>query len=124
MPSIAKAWLKNDAVLWEATGDFDDDGRIQVSAAVAIKCRWQDDVGDVLLPNGETIAYNHVVMVDRAITEGSILWKGKLPSLPSPAVDLDLTQAIRVIGVPDIKNRVQYREVMLMKFGRTLPTIP
>jgi hypothetical protein len=75
---------KQKAVYWppgsEATGgrDFDDYGRPMYTTAIEIDCRWDDTTEAILLPNGEQVMSRAIVIVDREVKNGGVLWLGNL----------------------------------------------
>lgn len=124
MSSFVKRWLKDDAVLWSAAQTFSDQGRMQVNSAIEIRCRWEEKTGEIINERGETIGFSDVLLVKQDIEEGSIMWRGKISDLPSNLSELTgLRQVIKFAKIGDIKGRVFYRRVMLMKYHDTLPTI-
>lgn len=113
--------LRQFAVLWPASPNAAKDGRKQVRQPVEIPVRWEWGLKlNVASPDG-TEKMIATVFIDRRITIGSILRKGKKEDLPS-IVD-DLTQVLDYKEVPDIKGRHARRLVMLGLFGDDLPTI-
>jgi hypothetical protein len=120
MPAIGKRNLKQDAVLWAASGT-DDYGEVTVSAAIGIKVRWERENKEAIDALGATIAFEDAAFVDRDIADGSILWLGKLANLPNQPEDL--RQVIQFAKIPDIKGRNFSRVVGLIKFSDALPTI-
>lgn len=111
---------RQDAVLWAVNG-ADARGNPTVSAAIALKVRWEDETREAVDENGAPIATVATVVVDRVVNVGSILWKGKLANVPSPTVDLFRVVTRR--DTPDLKNRNVRRVLGLMKWMDALPTI-
>jgi hypothetical protein len=71
--------------------------------------------------DGELIPVNGEVWVDREIAIGSMLWKGDLENLPSPATAIYVV--IAYSETPDIKGRVYERVVSVQRFKNSLPTV-
>ena len=120
MPAIESADRKQKAVLWAATG-VDDYGEHKVSAAVEIRVRWEEKRREGVNPNGNTIAVEATVVVDRVIAIGSIMWLGKKADLADPPVNLK-----QVMGrgeIPDTKGRKTRRTVLLVRHSNELPTV-
>lgn len=126
MPHFTTRNLNQYAVLYAAlnTGnpsDLDDSGTRKVSAAVQIPVRWEDDRKELEDAHGNSIIVDAVVTVDRSITQDSLMWKGQKADLPSPVTDLYVVTAY--VEVPTIKRSKFYREVGLVRYTDTLPTI-
>jgi len=121
MPSLASSGRHQKAVLWAATGNFDNEGDALISSPVEITVRWEEVLEEAVDPNGNTVAVDAKITVDRVITVGSILWLGELIDLPSPPTELK--QVIGRNHIPGIKSRQTYRSLMLMRYSDTLPTI-
>jgi len=121
MTAFTKCHLKQYAAMWGTTGDYSNDGKVELLAAVELKVRWEEDNGEVIQPNGATIGYSDRVMVSQTVAVGSIMWKGRLANVPGTPDDL--RQVIASKDITDIKGRIAYRELKLMKYGNTLPTI-
>ncbi len=123
MPAIELANRKQTAVLWAATAatGFDDYGRHKVTAATQIKVRWEEKNTEVVDANGNTVAIDVVVVVDRVVLTGSIMWLGKKDDLASPPVDLNVV--VNYSAIPDVKGRITRRVVMLRRYNDKIPTI-
>src|SRR5687768_9890959 len=111
---------RQDAVLWAIAGK-DKYVNPTVSAAIALKVRWIDKQTESLDADNQVVRSDVMVKTNRDIGIGSILWKGKLPDVPSPPTDL--YQVIQSRDVPNIKNRETRYTVFLIRFGDTLPEV-
>lgn len=112
--------LHEFAVLWENTG-YDDNGQPTVAESPEeIPCRWVEKLDQAVDKDGNLVATLIDVVVDRAITPGSILWEGQLSCLPSSPTDLKLV--VGSVKTPDIKGRNKRRVLKLMRYGDSLPT--
>lgn len=120
MPEIEVSSLHQKAVLW-AYYDTDGNGEPRVSEPVEIDCRWEHVVSQMLSPQGEPIAVDGEVFVDRVIAVGSVLWKGALADLP--ATPTALKEVLAYVEVPDIKGRNYERSVLTRRFRESLPTV-
>lgn len=124
MPDIRVSNLYQWAVLWPTTGGTAESGEPLVGPPVEIRCRWIDRRSESLDPDGQPIALDATVIVDREIPIGSNMWKGKLKDwygTGSAGSGIGL-MAVKTSGTtPDIKNRGIRRRVGLMKFRDSLP---
>lgn len=111
---------RQDAVLWALAGK-DKFSNPKVSSPVGIKVRWIKKQTESLDAKNQVIRSDVMVIADRDIAVGSILWEGKLADVPSPAVDL--FQVIGSRAVPNLKNRETRYTVFLIRYSDTLPTV-
>jgi hypothetical protein len=124
MPSIETACRFQKALLWESDG-FDDFGNYKVKAVEEITVRWEDVNKEALDAQGNTIAIDAVVVVNRQIPVGSIMWKGALSDLAGTSYlpSGGFLQVILAGDIPDIKARHFRRVLSLMRYSDALPTI-
>ncbi len=121
MPAVETDCLHQKAVLWEATGYYDNEGVATVSGTpVEISVRHINTRDETVNNRGVTVAIDTTLIVDRDITDGSILWLGKMIDLPSPLSNLK--QVVTVRTTPDIKGREMRRVVQTIRASDTLPT--
>jgi hypothetical protein len=120
MPSIETACRFQKAVLYVANG-FAADGEETVAAGVSIDVRVEIGKREALDATGNVIAVDMVLVVDRAIPIGSIVWIGNINNIASPPVDLLEVKTYR--EVPDVKGRNFRRVIDLMRHSNTLPDI-
>lgn len=111
---------RQDAVLWAIAGK-DKFSAPKVSSPIALKVRWIDKQSESLDANNQVIRSDVTVKTNREIGVGSILWKGKLADVPSPAINL--YQVIGSRTVPNVKNRETRYTVFLIRYSDTLPTV-
>lgn len=122
MPRPERAYRKQHAVLWEATGNASDDGGALVSdEPEEIRVRWEDELRETLDPEGRKIVTQATVLVGRDIPIASILWLGRLADYEEDAEDNMLMEVVTKSNTPDIRNRVATRELGLLRFRGTLP---
>jgi hypothetical protein len=121
VPALEVCALHQKAVLWTRASSFDRDGTQQVNTAVEINVRWERTGKQVAGPSNSTITEDSLVVVDRDITEQSIMWLGKFVDLPSTLVDL--REVFTFKSIPDLKGRNFRRTVSLIWHSDTLPTI-
>jgi hypothetical protein len=105
--------LRQRAVLWVFTG-VDDNGNTTVSSTpVEIKVRWEEGLVKSIGEDGEPIAVNTLIFVDRKIIEGGQLWKGRLRDLPSPVTNLH--EVVDYQETPTINQKKTQRTVTTLK---------
>lgn len=81
--SIITKVLKQKAVLWSQGEQAPDGyGNPRVSAPVEIKCRWEDTSEEFIAADGTKQLSKSVVMVDRDLRAGDVLWLGLLADVP------------------------------------------
>jgi len=119
--SLATRLLKQKAVLFVA-GAIDKYGEPSVAAGIQIRVRWEKDSGETLNATNDRVFTNGTVMVDRDITEGSILWEGKLADHVVGTSE-DYYKVIAFSKIPNIKGRNPRRVVTLQRHNNSLPTI-
>lgn len=118
---LATTGLTGYAVLWVASPNMSQHSREQVRPPKEIRVRWEWGLKlNVGSPDGSE-KMTATVYVDREITIGSILRKGRQQDLPS-VVD-DLTQVLDYKEIPNVKGRFARRLVMLGLYGDDLPQI-
>jgi hypothetical protein len=121
MSKPALSGLVEKAVLF-AFASNNNFGEPQVSAGVEIKARWEIENGETLGPRDTVIKTVAIVLVDRDIEVGSLLWNGALVDLPSPVTELYKVADFN--KVQDLKKRLPpTRYVRVTKFSDTMPTI-
>jgi hypothetical protein len=119
MPANRSLYQK--AVLWMYNSD-DEYGDPKVDASVEISCRWEKRRSQSVDAEGNAIAVEAEVMVDREIKVDSILWKGEKNDYDASTAT-DYMQVKVYDEVPDVKNRFVERIVKLAKWGDTLPSL-
>lgn len=123
MPSIETDLREQDAVLWPCIG-YDSEGQARVSnKSIQLKVRWEEYRTESLDAKGNKIALDVMVVVDRVIPIGSVMWLGTKAQIPGTSLvpTSDLFE-VKVRGdIPDIKNRNRRRTVGLMRLNDVLP---
>ena len=112
------------AVLWEKTG-YDNYGKPIVSDnGQEIYVRWENTSMDILDPQGNTIAVDATVVVDRDIAEGSQMWEGSLHDIPGTQEipTSDIREVVKFKKTPDIFGCKFRRVAMLKRLSDTLST--
>ena len=113
MPSVETFDCVDDAVLWEAVGvnDFDV---VKVSAPVAIKVRWNEDLRDSQDSQATKVSITGSISALRVIPLGSLLWHGLLADVPDTLVNI--VQLVSDNSGKDVKGRAVRYEYGFAKF--------
>lgn len=117
MPDISKADLRQTAVLWiaDSTLPTDEFGIQRISTPIEIKVRWESG-------KGEGASRKATAFISQEISEGSVLWLGKLSDLPaSPEKPTNLMQVTSYKEIPDVKSKFPRRFVEMVLLGTQLP---
>ena len=120
MPPIEEEGRNQDAVLWAAAG-LDSYGKPTVIPPVDLAVKWNDKQQEVQDPKGRLIRCDATVIVAQDVTLNSIMRLGTVDALPD-APD-NLYQVVSRETVPDVNNRSTFKQVMLSRFGDTLPEV-
>jgi len=120
MPPIESQNLNQHAVLW-VRGDYDTYGRYTVSSPIEINVRWEEGQTQSSGAQDTVIAVSVTLFVDRVITPGSLVWKGKLKDLP--ASPTNIKEVENYDEVPDLKGRRFRRRVTCKRYEEQLPTV-
>jgi hypothetical protein len=123
MPHHTQRNRPHDAVLWPAEG-IDDYGAPKVGEPVELKVRWENRRTETTDAQGNVIALDATVVVDREIAAGSKMWKGTWDDwygVGSAGSDVGLCEVVMSPEVPDIKGRNVRRVVGLRRFRDSLP---
>lgn len=99
--------LKQRAVFWAPLGE-DQNGNMQFDEPVEVRCRWTDMNTLYVKPHGEQAASRCLVMVDRDMDVGGVLWLGVLEDVedqdePMKNAGANIIQAFN--KVPDVAAR-------------------
>jgi len=122
MPTLETGDLDQKAVYWPYDS-LDTYARKKVSATyVELDVRWLEGQVEVTDTNGDTITVDALVVVDREIAIGSVMWKGEEADLPDPLTGLtDIKEVVNYKETPDVKGIETRRVCHLMKYGDNLP---
>lgn len=107
-----------NAVLRQKTG-VNAVGQPTLGTAAKVKVRWEDKLTETLDAQGNVVTAAAVVVVDREVTVGSIIWKGTTTS-PTDGTT-QLYEVISYSEVPDVLNREVRRQVLLNKYSMKMP---
>lgn len=127
MPRIETSNRYNTVVLCEKSGtdEYNNSTRL---APVEIQVRWEENQGEMLLPDGSTIAVDAYAAVNQNIPNGSILWLGTLADWVgtgsgSSDPQVDLMEVVGQRKVPDVKGRVYRRTLGLKRYKSSIPEL-
>ena len=129
-PNTTTSGRHQKAVLFPASvaGSTADGTRIVSATPAELDVRWETGKAEALDPQGVPIAVDALVVVDRTITIGGIMWEGALSDLPGTASPIDrwptsdIMQVITYNKTPDVKGRKFRHVVGLMRLSDTMPT--
>ena len=122
MPTMETSDRIQKAVYWAANGN-DNYGRVKVDARVELEVRWEKRWRESVDDDGNTVATEARVVVDRVIPVDSILWLGSMEEYAAKTTPTDFKQVISYDEIPDVKGRVSRRTVTLMKYSDELPDL-
>lgn len=122
MPSHVLRNRFQSAVYWKSTG-FDTHGEPTITSAVELCVRWEEVNTEVIDANGNSVGVDAVVVVDREIPDGSILWLGAIQDLPGTGETptSNIYTVVKYSSIPDIKGRNYRRLVYLRRRNDELP---
>jgi hypothetical protein len=119
MPHQERAFVRQTALLWPATGQYDRYGEPIVALSPSeIKVRWIDTKMEVLDPQGNTITIDAQAIVLIDVPINSHMWLGTLKDWidnGSAAFDQPLMEVKMFNATPDIKNRIAFRTLGMMR---------
>jgi len=121
MPSLETFDCVDDAVLWEASGKWDNFGQLKINDPIEIKVRWLVTHTDGQDAQGNKITFSVRMSSTRPIALQSILRHGTLSEVDDPPTGLCLAVS-EEIGY-DVKGRANRYEYRLTKFKDELPVI-
>lgn len=111
------------ALYW-AKSTYDNYGQpVLEETAAELDVRWENVNKDVLDSQGNTISADAVVVVDRDIEVGSVMWLGCLADVEGTSLipESQLREVVSFSSVPDIKGRYYRRVAYLKRLHDTLP---
>ncbi len=124
MPPIEVVERNQTAILWRFAG-YDSSGESVVEDPVEVRVRWEDvrtdpRRGQMVGPDGNLISLIAEVVVDREITVGSLMWKGRLRDY-NANFETQVREVVLYSETPDVKGRVSRREVGLGFYKGSVP---
>jgi hypothetical protein len=120
MPSVEINSRKQKAVLY-TIASYSEYGEQKVNAGVEIDVRWELQAFWAIDEFTKTSQVAGQVWVNQSIDRGSLLFKGSLAKVTSPATDL--YEVVGYIEIPDIKGRHFERVVAVRAYKNALPTV-
>ncbi len=123
MPALEQMDLNQVAVRWERTGT-DPYGRPVVSSTgVQLAVRWNDKLGQMRDRDGNLVAYDAMVITDRALAIGDMMWLGALASLPGSGLPTgNLMEVTQYNMFKSLDGRNTRHESYVKRYTDTLPT--
>lgn len=123
MPAPELTSRHQKAVLWKRISE-DRYGIPTIQAAQEITVRWENMKGELLNDKNQVIGFDATIHTVESIPVGSLVWEGKLSTLPDDTTSLTgLMQVIFCQDAYDIKGRALRREYKLKRFTERLPTV-
>lgn len=128
MPAFETMDRTEKALLWETTGGIDEYGQYAYNFLrdpTEIKVRWEAGRRLSSDSQGNPLAVDVMVVANREIATGSLMWLGSLIDLPGTGTAAPESDLMIVVGrdrTKDIKGRYLRWEYMLQRFKNTLPT--
>jgi len=120
MVSIETLGRKQKATYWPSGTTYTDTGQLKVQAAIEIDVRWEDRQQEALDGDGNTIRVDAVVVVDRNIAVGSMMWLGEKADW---ADGEQLNEVVSFDKVPNLKATRYRRVVGLIRYSDSLPPL-
>lgn len=129
MPALEGMGRHQKAVLWEKTG-VDRYGETVRATPVELDVRWEEGSTDMLLPDGTKVKLEGVVVTNRAVPEGSLMWLAPNAALSpleqwygtgSAGDDSGVMMVHSKDTAPDLKGRNVRYELNMVKYRDTLP---
>lgn len=127
MPPIETAHRPQKALLWSVQG-VNDRGNPTVDRGnpTELDVWWATGRTEALDPQGNTVAIDAAVVVDRHVPVGSAMWLGSeaewLGSGTGSAGEAtEVMQVVTYNEAPDLKGRNYRRVVGLIRYGDSLP---
>ena len=118
MPHPEISGLHQKAVLWPATGKYDDYGQPKIGTAEEIKVRWLKRNTEVLDRDGNMINVDATAVVDKEVAIGSQMWLGALADWLATGSGSTTNQVMQVKSyreTPDIGKKAYMRRVGLLR---------
>ena len=131
MPSMETSYRRQKALLWAANG-FDLNGLpARATVYVELDVRWNNNRTKSMDNLGNVIALDALVVVDRDVAVGSVMWEGSahdlaeaLPGTGSSTADVPTSGLFEVKTFKktnDIKGRAIRRTCGLQRIGDFMP---
>jgi len=112
---------KQKATYWAAGTTYTDTGQLKITASIEISVRWEDKEQEALDGQGNTIRMDAVVVVDRDIGVGSLMWLGEKADWI--AATGGLYEVVSFSKVPNLKGTRFRRVVGLIRYSESLPPL-
>jgi hypothetical protein len=122
MPAQELSFLKQQAVLWPIAG-YDSYGQPTHKSPTQINVRWNTVRREIQDSQNNTIVLEAEVVVIQEVGIGSLMWLGKLLdwySIGSAGSDTELMIVKAYYKTPDLKGRVVFRTLGLMRYRSSI----
>lgn len=119
MPQPERSYRRQDAVLWEASGNVDSYGVPLLEAPVDIKVRWNKVRAQARDQAGNPTNIDATVVVDRVVPVGSRMWLGTHEDFlgtGSSGGTTEVMEVVRYEETPDVKARASRKMVYLARY--------
>ena len=113
--------LTEYAVMWpiQLSAASDEKGRMRVGPSIEVPAKWNTGSRVNQLAISSNKVATAVVAVDREITVGSIMWRGRKQNLPNHLSNL--YEVIDFKSTQDVKGRNVRYTAILASYHNTLP---
>ena len=123
MPDMEQSDLHQKAMYWAAASTFDNYGEQELGSPVEINVRWEYKRQELTDAQGNTIAVDAIVAVDRTVAVGSVMWLGTQKAYNALSTSPTRYYVYSFKAIPDVKNRATRKTVQLIKLGTELPSL-
>lgn len=123
MPPMEQQSRTTKVVYWASAG-FDNYGEYKITEdAIQLVVRWNAVKSEAKDAKGKTISIVVEIIADRQLEIGSIIWVGRLLSLPDPLSGIaNLYQLMTVDITTSVCGKFTYYGYGLAKFSNSLPS--
>lgn len=121
-PQLETTGLNDWLVYWPVEGGADSYGRNRVGEAKELPARWEIGGSVSRTATTRSLAKAAGVDVPKDLPLGTIVWQGRLETLPESVPQEDLLVVVASDVTPDVKSRHSRISLTLAKFKKALPT--
>lgn len=117
MPPLERAELRQRAVWWPRAGTTNE-GEPTFANPQELKVRWEEMRDQGIDNRGDTVGLDARVVLDRQISDGDVLWLGRLADWAGTG---RLMEVIKFNQIPDVRGRIMRRTADLKRFRDSFP---